>query len=101
DQDSYLRRFQLGHWSLVSLVLVSALITGCGKSGPAIARVSGTVTHGGHPVSRIEVNFDPENGRPSVGRTDADGNYTLDYDRERKGALIGTHKVWIKFVQRN
>jgi hypothetical protein len=83
----------------LSLLVVVAL--GCGKSGPTIARVSGTVTRHGQPVSRIEVNFDPENGRPSVGRTDADGNYTMEYDRERKGALVGTHKVWVKFVQRN
>ena len=82
-------------------VLVVAFVSACGKSGPNIAQVSGTVTRGGRPVSMIEVNFDPENGRPSVGKTDAEGNYTLDYDRDRKGALIGTHRVWVKFVQRN
>jgi hypothetical protein len=93
------RRLAQCGWLPVALVV--AFTSSCDKSGPSIARVSGTVTHGGRPVSRIEVNFDPENGRPSVGRTDADGNYVLDYDRDRKGALIGVHRVWVKFVQRN
>ena len=94
-------KYRLAHFRWLPFAFLLALLSSCGKSGPNIARVSGTVTRGGHPVTKIEVNFDTEDGRPSVGKTDADGNYTLDYDRERKGALIGTHKVWVKFVQRN
>lgn len=86
-------------WSRLAITV--ALICGCSKSGPQIVRVSGTVTHGGQPVDRLEVVFDPDNGRPSVGRTDADGHYVLDYNRERKGALVGMHKVWVKYVQRS
>ena len=86
-------------WSRLAIVI--ALVCGCSKSGPQIFRVSGTVTRGGQPVDRLEVVFDTDEGRPSVGRTDADGHYVLDYNRQRKGALVGTHKVWVRYVQRN
>jgi len=83
------------------LFIILACVPGCGKSGPDIAFVSGTVTHAGQPVGNVEVNFYPKAGRPSVGRTDAEGNYTLNYNQERKGALFGSHRVSFKFLPRN
>jgi hypothetical protein len=87
--------------ALLLALVPLALVPGCGSNGPRLAQVSGTVTHGGQPLARLEVNFAPESGRPSVSRTDAEGHYVLDYDRERKGALLGKHKVWVKFLPKS
>jgi len=70
---------------------------GCGRSGPEVVKVSGTVTRGGNPVSNIFLNFKPDEGRPSWGITDDDGNFTLEYSRDQKGARVGTHTVWVAY----
>jgi hypothetical protein len=59
-------------------------------------KVSGTVTRGGTPVNRLFLNFYPEHGRPSWGVTDAEGHYTLSYERAGDGAISGTHRVWVQ-----
>jgi hypothetical protein len=85
-----LRRFLL----LPAFLALIAL--GCGRGGPRIVTVTGTVTRGGKPVEKLFLNFVPENGRPSWGVTDANGSYFLHYDREREGAIVGTHRVWVQ-----
>ena len=77
----------------VVALLVVALV-GCG--GPALVGVSGTLTHKGKPVPNALVSFMPENGRPSSGITDEDGHFTLQYDSEHEGSLIGKHTVSVK-----
>jgi hypothetical protein len=57
--------------------------------------VTGTLKYKGKPVPNVLVNFVPEAGRPSVGRTDNEGRFTLDYDRTTKGAELGKHKVFV------
>ncbi len=49
----------------------------------------------GKPLAEAMVNFTPDNGRPSVGKTDAEGNYSLRYNDDVEGAAIGTHVVQI------
>ena len=73
-----------------------AFVHGCGSGGPEVVAVSGTVTRGDRPVGRLVVNFWPDHGRPSWGLTDADGHYTLKYDKDRDGAVTGRHKVWVQ-----
>jgi hypothetical protein len=86
--------------SLRHLFLVSALLAllalGCGGGGPRVVNVTGTVTRGGKPVEKLFLNFVPDNGRPSWGVTDAEGHYSLHYDRERDGAIVGSHRVWVQ-----
>ncbi len=72
------------------------LVGGCGSSGPQVVKVSGTVTRGGKPVDKLMVTFLPDNGRPSWGITNKDGQYTLNYERGRDGAVTGNHTVWVK-----
>ncbi|WP_238388836.1 carboxypeptidase-like regulatory domain-containing protein [Roseimaritima ulvae] len=57
--------------------------------------MSGTVTVDGSPIEGAVVTFQPTGGRPSVGTTDASGQYTLRYSASIDGALIGAHKVVI------
>ncbi len=69
---------------------------GCSQgSGVELVPVEGVVTLDGKPVEGAEVLFRPESGRPSSGRTDAEGKYALNYTREEKGAIPGQHQVLI------
>ena len=81
------------------LLLLSA--TGCSSNEPKIVPVSGTVTRNGQPVANITIHFEPEKGRPSWGRSDDNGRYTLNYERGRDGAVTGTHKVFVEFRARS
>ena len=85
-----------GH--LCKLLLLGMLVCcgGCGRRGPELAPVTGRVTLGGEPLPDAEVEFQPLEGAPSYGSTDADGNFTLHYTRDLEGAEIGQHIVRIK-----
>jgi hypothetical protein len=71
------------------------MTAGCGPGGPEIAYVSGRVTMDGQPLANASVIFIPENGRPAGARTDADGNYVLNFDESRRGAIPGKNSVRI------
>lgn len=77
------------------LVLVTALLSGCGGSGVEVAPVRGRVTLDGAPLAGARIRFQPEasGGSPSYGASDSDGNYVLGYNRDQRGALIGWHTV--------
>ncbi len=74
-----------------------ALASGCGRDGPTVVPVSGTVTRAGKPVASLHINFMPEAGRPSWGTSDEQGHFTLNYDPQRSGAEVGKHKVFVTF----
>ena len=84
-----------------TLVAASAMVlggfAGCGDGTPPLGKVTGTVTRGGKPVPGVVVNFMPDNGRPSWGKTDAAGKYTLNYDEGNDGGQVGSCKVFIGF----
>ncbi|QDT14423.1 carboxypeptidase-like regulatory domain-containing protein [Alienimonas californiensis] len=86
------RMFPLG-----VLSLAVAVASGCGgpSDRPELGEVSGTVTDGGAPVVNASVEFHPQEGRPSVGTTDAEGRYSLQYTVDAAGAKVGTHTVRI------
>jgi len=78
------------------LTLCLALIaSGCSNDRLPLGQVSGTVTLDGIPLENAYLEFQPTNGRSSLGITDSSGHYILNYDNETKGALIGAHKVFI------
>jgi hypothetical protein len=82
---------------VAALVTLPILVTlaGCGKGDyPEMARVTGTVTYKGKPLSNMMVNFMPTAGRPSWGKTDADGKFEMIYDEDYKGVKMGHHKVY-------
>lgn len=76
----------------VATVLLSA---GCGphSDAPELGEVTGIVTKNGSPAPNTRLEFQPDAGRPSVGRTDAEGRYTLQYTADATGAKIGPHRV--------
>ncbi|MBX3441415.1 MAG: hypothetical protein KF774_03340 [Planctomyces sp.] len=83
--------------ALLSLCLAAAcLASGCGGSDVVLTRVEGMVTLDGEPLSDAEVVYRPKGrGRPSFGRTDEGGHYTLSYLEGQEGALAGAHTVTI------
>lgn len=89
-------RIHVSRWVATFLLLALA---GCGSSGPTIVPVSGTLTYKGKPVPHAAIRFMPENGRPSAGETDEEGRFTLSYDREHEGAVVGKHKVWVSALR--
>ena len=42
------------------------------------------------------VEFQPERGAPSYAFTEADGSYSLQYQTDRKGALLGHHTIRLR-----
>jgi len=74
------------------------LIAGCGKSGPQIAPVHGRIKLDGQPLAGADIRFQPDGPeRPSVGRTDGEGHYTLMFKRGQPGAIVGPHtvRIWV------
>ena len=75
---------------------LAMIASGCGGSEGDLGTVNGKVTLGGKPVPDATVTFIPEDGsRQSVGFTDDQGMYELDYTLDKKGASVGLHKVKI------
>jgi hypothetical protein len=88
-------------WGSLRAVLLAAAagtFGGCGSDGPELADVTGTVTRDGKPLSGINVEFQPQTGRPSAGRTNDAGEYQLQFTSEQAGALLGQHQVHIVSV---
>ena len=76
------------------LFVVACGMSGCGGGDVSLAPVRGRVTLDGRPVANAWVKFHPsKKGRGSLARTNSDGLYELEYTAERRGALLGDHKV--------
>jgi hypothetical protein len=82
-------------WLGLSLLASFAIGTsGCGPTYSNVSRVTGRVTLDGEPLGDAQVMFIPvAAGRPSVGLTDREGMYQLDYTYRVKGAEQGMHTV--------
>jgi hypothetical protein len=78
------------------ILIVSAIasLAGCG-GGSNVARVSGTITLDGQPLTSGTVHFVPSEGRAAKGKIAPDGTYRLGTFGEADGALLGTHQVAI------
>ena len=84
-------RFQ---FLLLSLCMLLLLSVGCGGDSN-VGQVEGVVRFDGEPVTRAMVSFYPADARASVGFTDQEGHYELQYIKNTKGAVIGEHTVTI------
>ena len=77
-------------------VLDLALVAGCGRGPENVGRVSGKVTLGGQPLANATVVFSPQTaGSQSLAVTDAQGEYSLLYSSDVRGAKPGEHRVAI------
>ena len=74
-------------------LLLDLGLIGCGRGGPEIVPIEGTVTHNGKPVPNLRVYFFPTEGRFSWGISDEQGRFSLSYDPDHRGAKVGTHTI--------
>ncbi len=75
----------------IFLVLI-AVLSGCGDSGPKKYPISGVVSYNGRPLPTGTVMFVPEEGGPpAVSTIGADGSYRLE-------AVAGRHRVGVTAV---
>lgn len=90
-----MRRFMVSRRCAAAAVMLACL-AGCGGSdGPELAEVYGYVKLDGQPLPGATVEFQPEQGSPSLGETDEEGYYTLKYTFDTDGAMVGRHTVKI------
>lgn len=84
-------------FGIVATALIATLIGGCGRSDKIeLVPVEGIVTLDGAPLADAAVVFHPKpKGRPSMGKTDAEGRFKLSYLEGTMGALVGKHQVSI------
>lgn len=83
-----------------ALALLTVPIAGCGAPAP-LAQVEGTVRLDGQPLADVLVCYLPDpargtTGPRSTGTTDEKGRYRLRCDDQRKGAVIGWHRVIVE-----
>jgi hypothetical protein len=86
-------------WEPILCILGPALLvlgcSGAPSDQPELGLVSGRVTLDGAPLANVWVGFAPQDGRSSMGLTDQEGRYKLDYLFDTPGAKVGPHTVTI------
>ncbi len=82
-----------GHFLGVGFICLTFCM-GCGSGGD-LPRVYGVITMDGQPVQDANVAFYPLEGRASLGVTDEEGRYSLEYSPESIGAAEGKYKVTV------
>lgn len=81
--------------SVGSLLIAVLLLTGCGDNRPHRVPVSGQVLIDGQPLKHGFVRFIPAGARPSGGKLDEQGRFTLSCFDGEDGAVPGKHQVEI------
>jgi hypothetical protein len=79
------------------LMLVMGFVSCGGRSGPPVAKVSGTITYKGKAVEKANVVFIPAGSAPrsATGQTDGQGNFKLTTFDTNDGAIVGEHTITI------
>jgi hypothetical protein len=83
---------------IAALMLVSCCVlavVGCGDGRPTRVRVSGRVLIDNSPLTFGDVKFVPEGARPSSGKLDNEGRFTLTCYDGNDGAVPGLHRVQV------
>ena len=85
---------------IIGLMLVAAMVVGCGDGYPPRVPVSGTVTFQGKPVGNANVTFlsTASNGKSASGQTDEAGNYQLTSYSPNDGAIPGDYIVTVTVI---
>jgi hypothetical protein len=89
-------KFNICNFSILSLAI---FLSGCGEK-ITLTKVTGTVKLKGtdKPLEYVVVEFWPDDGPTSRGKTDASGNFTLRTmdEADAEGAVLGSHKITFK-----
>jgi hypothetical protein len=98
-------RFGIKHFSRLKirsiLLVVVALLFGCGEALPTLAPVSGRITQAGKPVAEAKVTLFPQGERLAglplpIAITDESGNFSITTVSGNDGALPGTYTVAVE-----
>ena len=81
------------------LTFVFLALAGCSKSGPERVPVSGQVLIDGKPLTQGFVRILPDGARPSLGKLDANGRFTLEAKKDSPGVPLGEHPVEIHAIE--
>jgi hypothetical protein len=73
--------------------------TGCDDGRPERVTVSGRVLIDGKPLTIGNVKFVPNGARPSSGKLDQDGRFTLTCFDGNDGAVPGLHRVQVSAME--
>lgn len=84
------RRYDL-LWLITAMAMLA--VAGCGDGRPERVPVSGRVTIDGKPLRSGFIRLVPTDARPSVGRIQEDGSFTLTTFTKKDGSVPGTHGV--------
>jgi hypothetical protein len=90
--------------SRVLLTLIAAMaLVGCGEAQPTgdivqVVPASGVLTLKGKPLAWYQVAAYPQDNRPAMGVTDAEGRFRLGTNMADDGAVVGSHRVAVTFV---
>lgn len=82
---------------LLSLPFVP--IFGCGDGRPTRLAVSGQVLIDGKPLTYGHIRFVPYGARPSGGKLDENGRFTLSCYGENDGIVPGVHRVEVNAAE--
>ncbi|MDA1214049.1 MAG: hypothetical protein O2955_16155, partial [Planctomycetota bacterium] len=91
----------------VVVYYLSASVMKSGPKHPPLGNVSGVITFNGAPLPNAEVVFRPVMGdqegaqAASIGVTNDQGEYTVDYVMNVKGAAVGVHRVEVRARDEN
>ena len=86
-------------------VCLCAVLAGCGggedaykKARPKTVSAKGSITYSGQPLPLAIIVLDPqaEGGVAAMGRSDAEGNFSLDAYPPDQGAVPGSYRVSVK-----
>ena len=91
-------------WACALLtVLLTVWLAGCSSNKPKLplAPVSGTITMDGEPLAGVEVVFMSPTGHASVGWTDQDGKYALQFRQFGPGAGPGRNTVMVRSIPKD
>ena len=89
-------------FALILITLVPCW--GCGQPSPATTPVAtvparGKVTYKNKPLTKGSIVFEPtDRGKDATGKIQPDGSFELTTYKDKDGAVLGTHKVYVNGV---
>lgn len=83
---------------IAAMSILSLAQSGCGVSDrPVLGLVTGSVMLDNQPVAGVSVTFQPDKGRPAIGKTDENGDFQLMYMPKTPGCKVGHCRVEIGY----
>lgn len=84
---------------LLALLPLAGALVGCSDGRPERLEVSGQVLIDGEPLTYGTIRFVPKGARPSNGKLDANGRFTLTCYGDADGVVPGTHQVQVNAAE--